>query len=144
MFSEGLERLSTRPVPRGSPSATMTIGIVWVVVFRRRAAGVVSQTLVDQGRKPVPVVVRREVADRDVAAVHVAEVLKALKEPVESGRARLQRARIEGQEAEAGDVSELRARGQGHREDAGQAPEKRSPIHTRTLRSPRGRTTPAT
>jgi hypothetical protein len=110
----------------------------------RDHAGLEFQTLVDQGREPVPVVVRREVAARDAAAVHVAEVLKALKEPVESGRARLQRARIEGQEAEAGDVLELRARGEGHREDAGQAPEKRAPVHTRTLRSPCGRTTPAT
>lgn len=41
MLSEGLERLSTSPVPSGSPRATMTIGTVRVAFFRRWAAGVV-------------------------------------------------------------------------------------------------------
>src|SRR5258705_11896688 len=66
-----------------------------------------TQTFVDQGGKPISVIVCGEIADVDVASMHISEVLQAMKKSVKSWRPSLQRARIERQEAEPRDFLEL-------------------------------------
>jgi hypothetical protein len=93
------------------------------------------QTFVDQGGKPISVIVRGEIADVDVTSMHIPEVPQALKESVESRRPRLQCARIERQEAEPRDVLGLlsfasaRRGEQGGEEASGDCPEERTSVH---------------
>src|SRR5262249_18393151 len=110
MFSEGLERLSTSPVPRGSPRATITMGMSRVAFFKRCAAGVVVTAITsglrlkhssNQHGKPIAVIICGKVADLDVACVHVSEVLKTLEESIKSRRSRPQGTRIERKKAES-------------------------------------------
>src|SRR5215469_898020 len=65
--------------------------------------GIQFQTFVDQRRKPIAIVVCRQIADVDRPSRYIAEVLQALEKPVKSRRPCLQVSRIKRQKTEPWD-----------------------------------------
>src|SRR5262249_28866874 len=112
MLPPGWFRLSTSFVPTGSPSATITIGIVLVASLKRFCAWRCShgndvrlqvETLGREFGVPIAPTLGVQVIDRNCLSVNVAKVAQTFEECFETLCGRLRRARIKRQKAEPRD-----------------------------------------